>query len=265
MTSSPGMTSSPSRGNNKKRVDSVNSLTIKQLNDSEDSNDSFVLESREISKVWVYGRVLAVDIKPVNVTYTIDDGTGRIDCTVWIQAATETVNAQEQRENIKEDMYVKVIGQLRTFSNKRQLSVFSINPVKDSNEIVHHFLSVITTHIQVTKGPLNPQLTGAPQVANNDNAMEGVQYNNSNPNGMPVDNGDNFGDGDFTRLQRLVLNAFQEEMPTDHGRNIGQVMQILAAENISELEVKKTIMELQDDGHLYSTVDDAHYKTTCEQ
>mmetsp|Transcript_31616 Transcript_31616/g.38954 ORF Transcript_31616/g.38954 Transcript_31616/m.38954 type:complete len:304 (-) Transcript_31616:305-1216(-) len=265
MTSSQTMnTGSPSRGGDKKRVDSVFPVTVKQLVvDATSTNDLFILDGCEISKVWLYGRVSKIDIKPVQVTYTIDDGTGAIDCTVWINEQTDNTVAQDQRENIKEDMYVKVHGQVRTFNGKKTVSTFAIRQVEDSNEIIHHYLEVIATHLQVSKGPLNPKLAqNHPQTAATSHNMQDVQFGNN-----PVASGSNMNqtddyDGEFTHLQRVVLNAFQEDVHSDHGRNITQVVQMLQSQSISEMDVKKTIIELQDDGHLYSTVDDQHFKTT---
>ena len=96
MTNSQTMnTSSPSRGGNKRRVEAVNAVTLKQLLvDTKVVNDAFMLDGREIVKVWIYGRVVKVDVKPVQVVYTIDDGTGVIDCSVWINEQQDNAAAQ---------------------------------------------------------------------------------------------------------------------------------------------------------------------------
>lgn len=49
---------------------------------------------------------------------------------------------------------VKVVGNIREYDNKIHMSIFEAYLVQDWNELTHHFLDTIFTHLQNTKGPI---------------------------------------------------------------------------------------------------------------
>ena len=52
----------------------------------------------------------------------------------------------------REDTYVRVCGHLKSFQdNKCSIIAFSINPIKDFNEITYHMLDVIHAHLSASK------------------------------------------------------------------------------------------------------------------
>ncbi len=53
---------------------------------------------------------------------------------------------------MRENTYVRAIGNIRTFENKRNLLCFKIMPVVDMNELTTHMLEVIHAHLALTKG-----------------------------------------------------------------------------------------------------------------
>lgn len=49
---------------------------------------------------------------------------------------------------------IKVIGNMRDYEGKRHLLVFDVSQLVNWNELTHHLLDVILTHLQHTKGPI---------------------------------------------------------------------------------------------------------------
>lgn len=55
----------------------------------------------------------------------------------------------------RENVYVRVIGNLKSFNNKRSVNATVVKPVKDLNEVQYHLLEAIRVHLYHTRGPLD--------------------------------------------------------------------------------------------------------------
>lgn len=51
-------------------------------------------------------------------------------------------------------MYVRVVGTVKTFSNKRHLAATHIRPIKDHNEVFYHLLECQYVSLVMKKGKL---------------------------------------------------------------------------------------------------------------
>ena len=60
---------------------------------------------------------------------------------------------------------MSVVGQLRTFNGKHNITAFAVRAVEDHNEITHHHLDCILTHLQNTRGPVNKAISAVPMGA----------------------------------------------------------------------------------------------------
>jgi len=105
-----------------------------------------------VVQVQIVGQVLKVTPSATNIVFQIDDGTGQIDVRVY--ADQEDPNSFQARKasEIKEGFYVRVVGSLRAFGEKRSIVGFRLIPVVDSDELTHHFLEVIYVHLVNTRG-----------------------------------------------------------------------------------------------------------------
>ncbi|KAK1365821.1 hypothetical protein POM88_041382 [Heracleum sosnowskyi] len=99
--------------------------------------------------VWVklVGMVVNKAERVTDVSLEIDDGTGRIDCTKWVNESADL----KEMEGIMDGLYVCVHGHLKGFQGKKQLVIFCIRPVKDFNEITYHFNECAYVHHYNTK------------------------------------------------------------------------------------------------------------------
>ena len=184
---------------------------------------------------------------------------------MWVDADQDDAFA-ERRAQWKEGAVVRVIGQMRAFNNTKSIVAYAIQPITDFNEYTFHFLEVVHTHLRATKGA-PPAVAppayggaalggaagasyGAPTAANGHaapSAQGGAMY------AAPQQGGS---------LESLVLSFFQtkgEESET--GCTIGDVSMALA-NNASPEQVRASVEQLVTDGHLYSTIDDDHFKAT---
>ena len=51
-----------------------------------------------------------------------------------------------------EGVYIRVIGNVKVFNEKRQVTAFNVRPIDDFNEVTHHAMESIYCHLKATKG-----------------------------------------------------------------------------------------------------------------
>jgi hypothetical protein len=79
----------------------------------------------------------------------------RLMATTSFQTEIEAnggIKANYGAYTFREGMYVRVVGHLRSFANKRSVVAFRIQPITDSNEITYHYLETLYVHLGNTRG-----------------------------------------------------------------------------------------------------------------
>ncbi|KAF2316942.1 hypothetical protein GH714_007277 [Hevea brasiliensis] len=99
-------------------------LTVKQICELPSNDESnFVIDGVEVTNVTIVGRVCQKEDKASEYTFLVDDGTGQIECTRWVQERIDT----DEAEGILVGKYVRVHGHLRGLQGRRFINVFSIS------------------------------------------------------------------------------------------------------------------------------------------
>lgn len=156
---------------------------------------------------------------------------------------------------MREHVYVRVYGSLRVFSSARSVVAFEITPITDYNELTFHFLDVISNHLRNTQGSPGQVKAEQKQAQVNNN-----NFNNSNSFANPNEaQGSGGGENGFSAIQQRVLSIFSRDT-SDTGCSITQVAQELAGTNL--MDIRRAVDFLTEEGHLYSTIDDDHFKAT---
>lgn len=237
-------------------------VTIKQLQMASQAHqdDIFKVDNRELTQITIVGLITKCDEKSTNLTYTIDDGTGMIDARIWVDAEDSDMFAA-RRAQWREGVYVRIIGTLRSFNNVKSIVAFTIKPIVDFNEMTYHYIEVVHVHLQNSHGPTQtnggestPMKTEKPTVRGGNAPIaqaDNLQYQ-SNPGDDP----------NFSPCQNAVRNYMN--MPSGE---MGHAIQdcIGALKSFSETDIRAAIDFLSQEGHLYSTVDDEHFKSTTEE
>ncbi|CAH2069179.1 unnamed protein product, partial [Thlaspi arvense] len=198
-------------------------LTLKQLNSvSTNGESNFSIDGVDINTVAIVGRVARMENIITQVDFVVDDGTGCIEYNCWCYERQET-----EVEAVRLGMYVRLHGHLKNFQGKRSVNVFSVRPVTDFNEIVHHFTECISVHMYNTKWlcysgycycysttptPANPYQTGpSNQLPNQFNdPMHGVKQEVMNYLNQPMH---------LDALEQLANGA----CVLDYGRDLLQI------------------------------------------
>ncbi|NXX49829.1 RFA2 protein, partial [Tricholaema leucomelas] len=244
-TQSPGGFGSPAgtQAEKKQRTRSQNIVpcTVSQLLAAEQVDESFRIRDVEISQVTIVGIVRHAEKAPTNILYKVDDMTAApMDVRQWV----DTDEAGGENVVVPPGTYVKVAGHLRSFQNKKSLVAFKIMPLENMNEFTTHILEIVNAHVvlrrnlmEASRGPQAFPSTGV-------GGYGGVCS-------LPL-NG-------LTAHQSQVLNLIKN-CPVPEGMSLQELKAQLHSMSMST--IKQAVEFLSSEGHIYSTVDDDHYKST---
>ncbi|KAL2928908.1 Replication protein A 32 kDa subunit B [Bienertia sinuspersici] len=229
-------------------------LTVKQLNEAllmnSDSNNISV-DGVDVNNVTLVGMVFDKVERVTDVGFFLDDGTGRINVLRWINEPCDT----NEMANIKDKMYVRVHANLKGFQGKRQLVAFAVRPMTDFNELSFHFLECMYVHMYNTKLRAT-NVSADPQVTSSVNGIPFRGYQGTQQSHLP---------GQFSEMkgvEQLVMSYLQQPaaLASTTGVHVNELVQRL---NIPLDQIMSAIRFLDDEGHVYSTIDDEHYKSTA--
>nr|XP_056702752.1 replication protein A 32 kDa subunit [Euleptes europaea] len=249
-TESPGGFGSPSatQGEKKSRSRSQNIVpcTVSQLLSAEQIEEAFKVREAEISQVAIVGIIRQAEKAPTNILYKVDDMTAApMDVRQWV----DTDEPGSENVVVPPGTYVKVVGHLRSFQNKKSLVAFKLIPLEDMNEFTTHMLEVVNAHMVLRKSSLLSASTVAPRSFASSGMGNMASYGGSLA--MPV--------GGLSPHQSQVLNLIKSATSTE-----GISLQELKSQlhNMNVATIRKAVEFLSSEGHIYSTVDDEHFRST---
>ncbi|WVZ78786.1 hypothetical protein U9M48_026442 [Paspalum notatum var. saurae] len=122
------------------------------------------------TNVWILGRAASVVNMEAGVSFTLDDGTGKIALVRWI--TDDQIDAREVAF-VQNGIYLKVQVTLVGFQAKQQGLARSIRPVTNFNDIALHFLECIHVHLENARPKMKGQLPHAVQTNVSTHEMQG--------------------------------------------------------------------------------------------
>jgi len=190
-----------------------------------------------------------VEEHSTNLKYTVNDCTGSILCTIYVDKDVE-------KTQLRVSSFVRVIGQLKEYQGSRYIGIFHIDEVSNMDELTHHLLEVGLTHLARTKGPIPGSSTGIKQAS--PAVMGGMT-----PMGM----------GGAYSGQRVVqnqqVNDLQQRIKNvlavvteESGLDIREITASLNRQGGAAFDlpaVTKALKDMSEQGAIYTTVDEEHY------
>ncbi|CAN6206832.1 unnamed protein product [Urochloa humidicola] len=146
------------------------------------------IDGVDATNVWVVGRVVNVVNMEAGVSFTLDDGTGKIPLVRWI---TDQMDAREVAF-VQNGVYLKVQVTLVGFQAKQQGFARSIRPVTNFNEVVLHFIECMHVHLENVRPKMQGQLPRAVQPNASSHGMQSQVSQTVQTNGpayMPFSGG----------------------------------------------------------------------------
>ncbi|XP_068679125.1 replication protein A 32 kDa subunit-A-like [Montipora foliosa] len=243
------------------RVQSVIPCTIKQLHTAtyNQAEDTFKLGDLELNQVTIVGVIRDAQESATNIMYNINDMTSEdIIVRKWIDNE-ESDAEKDRRSSCRENTYVRVFGHLKSFKeNSRSLIAFGLSPVTDFNEITYHMLDVVHSHLALSKLPEMSDMSLSMQQGTTPGKYG---FQGQTPSRMNQGFGGNSAGthagltGIQQQIQSMITSCQQEE-----GMAFGDIRQKLRG--VSDAQIRSTLEFLSNEGHIYSTIDDDHYKST---
>lgn len=155
-------------------------------------------------------------------------------------------------------MYVRVNGHLKSFQGVRQVAAFSVRPVVNFDEIPFHFIDCIHHHLR-SKLKMEGTISTDPPAS--DSSLKTPVRNTSNGSQAPSSTPAyaQYGVDGLKDCDKLVIDYLQQhsDMSDDRGIHANELSREL------KLPLDKIMLSLRtlgDDGLVYSTIDDFHYK-----
>ncbi|KAL2084948.1 hypothetical protein ACEWY4_020466 [Coilia grayii] len=265
-TQSPGGFGSPSasQGGEKKgrmRTQHIIPCTVSQIKSAVQTEDVFRVGEVEVAQVTIVGVIRSVDKSMTNIQYIVDDMTAApMDVKQWVDTEDPSVDSTV----IPPGTYVKVSGNLRSFQNNRSLVAFRVRPLEDMNEITSHMLEVVHAHMQLSK----PQamMCGGGGGA----GMGSVPASSMDMGGMSNMGGGGYGGGGYSGANSMASNGLSpnqnqvlcliKSCPDAQGISIQELKQRLSGMSVTT--IRQVVDFLSNEGHIFSTIDEDHYRST---
>lgn len=246
--SSPGGFGTPQPAEEKRgrsRAQNLVPVTVAQIFNATNTDDRFFSGSLEISQVAVIGVIRSVKESQTRVDYEIDDMTGPVLEVRHFNDQDENLPDDQREEPLRENRYARICGHVRSFQGKRNVVAFKVLPVVDMNELTCHMLEIIRAHAAanmeqngMTGGNLASTSTGS--------SRAGDLGGSNNYQGMSA-------------LHSQIANIIKNNI-TDVGASIADVSKHLRG--VPEKAIRDAVEFLSGEGHIYSTIDDDHFKAT---
>jgi len=233
-------------------------VTIKQLQATEKGvgdDEGYRIDGTEVNSIRLVGCVQSEDVKETKATYQVEDGSGSIECTFWLNDAQEEESwARQKLTKMTPGAYVVVHGQIKEYDGKLTISAYDMRPVEDFNQVTHHYLEAIYVHAKRTGKVAVAEVAGVPVKRD---SMAGFHPTTA---GQSAGGRGEGADG-MTSLQKRTLDYYTEHGTSDEGCDVNNVA---AGLGIELAQIKAAVDFLSSEGHLYSTIDDDHHKSTSE-
>lgn len=250
-TGSPGFGSQNEKRKNE-RVNNVVPVTVAMIMNASESEEHLKIGSMPAHMLTVVGLVKTVDEQSTRIVYTLDDMTGPpLEIQMWLGENDELTS--EKRSAIMENTYIRVTGSMRTVKGKRLLVAFKVSPIKDVNEITMHLLEVVHTSMAVAVMDNQTSMSNANHTMNTANGSYGMMTNQ-----MQLNVKSEMHSG-LNRQQQMVLQVISSDQSPE-GVSYKQLSNTL--KSLNQSDIRSAVEFLSNEGHIYSTIDDDHFKST---
>uniref|UniRef100_G3MPX1 Replication protein A C-terminal domain-containing protein n=2 Tax=Amblyomma TaxID=6942 RepID=G3MPX1_AMBMU len=219
------------------RHDNVVPCTIAQIHMMD--QDTLTVGSLEVQYVSLVGLVLSVDQQSTRVNFTLDDRTGPpIEGLIFAQEEEQ----MRVMRHLVEGSYVRVVGPVRSVDGKRQLKAFKVFPVTDLNELTLHLAEVVYANMALRVGFASTSMKHEPMDTSSNSFLGGAVSNLG-----------------LNQQQKLVYEVIRE-CTTNIGISFNEICSKL--KSLSNNSVRDVVEFLANEGHIFTTMDDEHYKAT---
>lgn len=236
------------------------SVNVNQLHNLTTISNGLVLHQQKVSLVRFVGRLLSVNEHSTKSTYMVSDGTDKpIEVSLWkVSDNTAPKPSPAGEEILMENSYVRVIGQPRrnVHSPAPFVMALSVVPIETFNEYTVHLLEVLDNcnYLKDKKNQILSLEKGdfCSNTGFSSSAM--AVYG-----GAPNDPKQGRVSG-LSGIQQTILSTITECQQKEHGISRSDLHNTF--KSMSPATIDDEITFLCSEGHIFTSLDDDHFKAT---
>ncbi|KAK9514103.1 hypothetical protein VZT92_027592 [Zoarces viviparus] len=259
-TQSPGGFASPAASQGEKkgrtRASQIIPCTVSQLMSASQEDEAFKVGDVEVAQVTIVGIIRSTDKSMTNIQYKVDDMTGApMDVKQWVDTEDPGVDSTV----LPPGTYVKVSGNLRSFQNHRSVVAFGVRPLEDMNEITSHMLEVVQAHLALCKPQATSSAAGGGGGTTTGSDVKPISRPAVESRGGSYEGANDMVNNGLSANQNQVLSLIRGSRDAK-GISIQELKQRLGIMSMNV--IKQAVEFLSNEGHIFSTIDEDHYKST---
>ena len=237
-------------GEKRKRAQNLCPLKIKDIQMAEE--DGIKIEGREIGMVDVIGQIKNVEQTATKTIYTLEDNSGTLEAVHWTDA--DAGDGIMSGTAVSEGMHGRVTGSVKSQQGKKHIMVFRITPLESNAELEAHELECVYAKLKLR------QLNDKENSAIGGTMDSGLTNSLMGSGGMGASsmNTSSFANVKHDSVFRVLKGCVREE-----GLSRDEMVQTLKGK-MSRKDLDDALEYLSGEGHIYSTTDEDHFKTTDE-
>jgi len=203
----------------------------------------------EVGQITLVAQIITINQQATNVTYLLDDGTGRIEARHWL--VPSNTDDAEKWSGLSENAYCRVTGHLKTFSGSSRVHVSAMHmrPSTDPHEPYFHLAEVMTVHMILERG-MPPAPGQAPQIQSNVNAPGGPSSYTAQSRVSTSQY------ASLPHLQRNIMEFLATQSPDD-GVHVGAIARGIHGTDAGQ--ISDALEALMDGGYVYTIIDESHF------
>lgn len=210
-------------------------------------DDGLKIWGTDIQIVSVVARVRNIKVQSTKITYTIQDITGRMRAVLWLDQESMDEDSDKSSPKIEVNDYIQVFGNVKTNQGKKVLMAFKIIPITDVNAITFHYLQCINNKLKMEADSKKEKTNGSSSFTSALPANSMVNMDNASINGLNA-------------RQMMVYNNIRAST-LEQGINKQDIYASLK-DRMSNVEFEKILQWMWNEGHIYSTIDEEHFRVT---
>lgn len=217
-------------------------VTIDQILHSKNAHGIFYIDDVICDKIAIVAKIVQVEVLHTNVRCLVNDEMkfSVVDVSTVLEKNTNFLTSSNEifavmyrdgdqpAPSIQENQYYRISGTLKIVDNKVTFLAFQMNPAQEIAEEEHHRLSALSQHLQFTRPSTSNTTT-------TNNASQELD-------------------------QKIVTFIEQNQDNNMSGTHISAIMNHLPG--IEQSKIRSILEKLNNQGVIYSTIDNDHFQYT---
>lgn len=245
-------------GEKRKRAQNLCPMKIKDIQMAEE--DIIKVEDREIGMVDLVGQVKSVEQTATKTVYILDDNSGEIEAIHWTDA--DAGESSMSGTAVTEGMQGRVIGSVRSQGGKKHIMVFRISPLESKAEADSHEIECVYAKFKLRQLTENEnRAIGANSGLSNSMVGSSAMVGSRSMVGSGSMGASSMGNSSFANSKHEAVFKLLSGCTREEGLSRDEMLQTLMGK-MTRKDLDDALEYLSGEGHIYSTTDEDHFKTT---